>query len=202
MVLFSLSNLKILVKVHHSHFFLILGKHAKEAKIMLPDLIWKETSGMLANIVAKSGVRKGKLSKKYSLCPDRQKPCMLRPSHPQKHHVFEIPTIPNLLPGGWLIGRLALEVCHQCLVTPDLADRYSNTYFLTVLRLSPSSNLYLWLGGILFNYYGWYTFKLESTGVKRTYKKPLKNLTAFNIYTIWGNYSAVVRMFWFGFVSL
>ena len=152
MVLFSLSNLKILVKVHHPHFFLILGKHANEAKIMLPDLIWKETSGMLANIVAKSGARKGKLSKKYSLCPDRQKPCMLRPSHPQKHHVFEVPTIPNILTGGWLVGRLALEVCHQCLVTTRLGGQILQYIVLDRLAAQPSSNLYLWLGGKLFNY--------------------------------------------------
>ena len=80
--------------------FSILGAHVSGAEFMYPDLSWKETSGMLANIAAKSGVRKGKLSKKYSLCPDRQKPRMLRPSHLQKHHVFEVPTIPNILPGG------------------------------------------------------------------------------------------------------
>ena len=48
-------------------------------KSCFPTLIWKETSGMLANIVAKSGARKGKLSKKFLCVPIGRSPvCFVR----------------------------------------------------------------------------------------------------------------------------
>lgn len=34
--------------------FLILGAHVSEAEFMYPDKSWKETSGMLANLVAET----------------------------------------------------------------------------------------------------------------------------------------------------
>ena len=42
--------------------FPILGAHVSGAEFMYPDLSWKETSGMLANLVADSGAGKGQLS--------------------------------------------------------------------------------------------------------------------------------------------
>ena len=42
--------------------FPILGAHVSGAKFMYPDLSWKETSGMMANLVADSGAGKGQLS--------------------------------------------------------------------------------------------------------------------------------------------
>ena len=42
--------------------FPILGAHVSVAEFMYPDKSWKETSGMLANFVADSGVGKGQLS--------------------------------------------------------------------------------------------------------------------------------------------
>ena len=39
-----------------------LGAHISGAEFMYPDLSWKETSGMLANLVAESGAGKGQLS--------------------------------------------------------------------------------------------------------------------------------------------
>ena len=42
--------------------FPILGAHLSGAEFMYPDLSWKETSGMLANLVADSGAGKGQLS--------------------------------------------------------------------------------------------------------------------------------------------
>ena len=42
--------------------FPILGAHVSGAEFMYPDKSWKETSGMLANLVADSGAGKGQLS--------------------------------------------------------------------------------------------------------------------------------------------
>ena len=42
--------------------FPILGAHVSGAEFMYPDQSWKETSGMLANLVADSGAGKGQLS--------------------------------------------------------------------------------------------------------------------------------------------
>lgn len=42
--------------------FPVLGAHVSGAEFMYPDLSWKETSGMLANLVAESGAGKGQLS--------------------------------------------------------------------------------------------------------------------------------------------
>ncbi len=42
--------------------FPILGAHLSEVKFQYPDLTWKETSGMMANLVADSGCNKGQLS--------------------------------------------------------------------------------------------------------------------------------------------
>ena len=42
--------------------FPVLGAHLSGAEFMYPDLSWKETSGMLANLVADSGAGKGQLS--------------------------------------------------------------------------------------------------------------------------------------------
>ena len=45
-----------------SMLFPILGAHVSGAEFMYPDLLWKETSGMMANLVADSGTGKGQLS--------------------------------------------------------------------------------------------------------------------------------------------
>lgn len=45
-----------------SMLFPILGAHVSGAEFMYPDLLWKETSGMMANLVADSGARRGQLS--------------------------------------------------------------------------------------------------------------------------------------------
>lgn len=42
--------------------FPILGAHVSGAEFTYPDLSWKETSGMMANLVADSGAGKGQLS--------------------------------------------------------------------------------------------------------------------------------------------
>ena len=42
-----------------SMFFPILGAHVSGAEFMYPDLLWKETSRMMANFVADSGAGKG-----------------------------------------------------------------------------------------------------------------------------------------------
>ena len=42
-----------------SMLFPILGAHVSGAEFMYPDLLWKETSGMMANLVADSGAGKG-----------------------------------------------------------------------------------------------------------------------------------------------
>ena len=39
--------------------FPILGAHVSGAQFMYPDLLWKEMSGMMANLVADSGAGKG-----------------------------------------------------------------------------------------------------------------------------------------------
>ena len=39
--------------------FPILGAHVSGAEFTYPDLSWKETSGMMANLVADSGAGKG-----------------------------------------------------------------------------------------------------------------------------------------------
>ena len=43
-------------------FFPILGAHVSGAEFQYPDLSWKETCGMMANLVAESGGNKGQLS--------------------------------------------------------------------------------------------------------------------------------------------
>ena len=40
--------------------FLILGAHVSGAEFIYPDKSWKETSGMLADLVADSGAGKGR----------------------------------------------------------------------------------------------------------------------------------------------
>ena len=42
--------------------FPILGAHISGAEFQYPDLSWKETCGMMANLVAESGGNKGQLS--------------------------------------------------------------------------------------------------------------------------------------------
>ena len=42
--------------------FPILGAHISGAEFQYPDLSWKETCGMMANLVAESGGTKGQLS--------------------------------------------------------------------------------------------------------------------------------------------
>ena len=42
--------------------FPILGAHISGAEFQYPDLTWKETCGMMANLVAESGGNKGQLS--------------------------------------------------------------------------------------------------------------------------------------------
>ena len=43
-------------------FFPILGAHISGVEFQYPDLSWKETCGMMANLVAESGGNKGQLS--------------------------------------------------------------------------------------------------------------------------------------------
>ena len=43
-------------------FFPVLGAHISGTEFQYPDLSWKETTGMMANLVAKSGDNKGQLS--------------------------------------------------------------------------------------------------------------------------------------------
>ena len=43
-------------------FFPILGAHVSGTEFQYPDLSWKETCGMMANLVADSGGNKGQLS--------------------------------------------------------------------------------------------------------------------------------------------
>ena len=43
-------------------FFPILGAHISGSEFQYPDLTWKETCGMMANLVAESGGNKGQLS--------------------------------------------------------------------------------------------------------------------------------------------
>ena len=43
-------------------FFPILGAHISGAEFQYPDNSWKEMTGMMANLVAKSGDNKGQLS--------------------------------------------------------------------------------------------------------------------------------------------
>ncbi len=42
--------------------FPILGAHVSGAEFMYPDRSWKETCGMMGNLVAESGAGKGQLS--------------------------------------------------------------------------------------------------------------------------------------------
>ena len=42
--------------------FPVLGAHVSGAEFQYPDLTWKELSGQMANLVADSGCKKGKLS--------------------------------------------------------------------------------------------------------------------------------------------
>ena len=43
-------------------FFPILGAHISGAEFQYPDYSWKEPTGMMANLVAKSGDNKGQLT--------------------------------------------------------------------------------------------------------------------------------------------
>ena len=42
--------------------FPVLGAHISDSEFQYPDLVWKEPTGIMANLVAKSGVNKGQLS--------------------------------------------------------------------------------------------------------------------------------------------
>ena len=42
-------------------FFPVLGAHISGAEFQYPDLSWKETCGIMANLVAESGGNKGQL---------------------------------------------------------------------------------------------------------------------------------------------
>ena len=42
--------------------FPVLGAHLSGTEFLYPDLTWKETCGMMANLVAESGGNKGQLS--------------------------------------------------------------------------------------------------------------------------------------------
>lgn len=54
--------------------FHILGAHISGTEFMYPDLSWKETSGMMANLVADSGAGKGQLSALVeAICRDFRK---------------------------------------------------------------------------------------------------------------------------------
>ena len=54
--------------------FPILGAHISGTEFMYPDLSWKETSGMMANLVADSGAGKGQLSALVeAICRDFRK---------------------------------------------------------------------------------------------------------------------------------
>ena len=52
--------------------FPILGAHVSGAEFMYPDQSWKETCGMLANLVADSGAGKGPLVLMFS-CLNKKK---------------------------------------------------------------------------------------------------------------------------------
>ena len=43
-------------------FFPVLGAHISGAEFQYPDLSWKELTGIMANLVAKSGDNKGQLT--------------------------------------------------------------------------------------------------------------------------------------------
>ena len=52
-------------------FFPVLGAHISGAEFQYPDLIWKEPTGMMANLVGDSGCNKGQLSNLAdALCRD------------------------------------------------------------------------------------------------------------------------------------
>ena len=55
--------------------FPILGAHISGAEFQYPDLSWKEMTGIMANLVAKSGDNKGQLS---HLQTPRGNTCRLR----------------------------------------------------------------------------------------------------------------------------
>ena len=44
--------------------FPVLGAHISGTEFQYPDLTWKETCGMMANLVAESGGTKGQLSRR------------------------------------------------------------------------------------------------------------------------------------------
>ena len=51
--------------------FPILGAHISGTEFQYPDLTWKETCGMMANLVAESGGNKGQLSYlREAICRD------------------------------------------------------------------------------------------------------------------------------------
>ena len=93
----SLSNLKILVKVHHSHFFsLSLANTQMKRNSCFPTSDGRNKAECLQISWQKAVPERHKLSKSI-FCPDSQKHCMFRPSHSQRHHVFEVPTITKFL---------------------------------------------------------------------------------------------------------
>lgn len=93
----SLSNLKILVKVHHSHFFsLSLANTQMKRNSCFPTSDGRNKAECLQISWQKAVPERHKLSEKYFF-PDSLKHCMFRPIHSQRHHVFEVPTITKFL---------------------------------------------------------------------------------------------------------
>ena len=55
--------------------FPILGAHMSNCQFQYPDLSWKETCGMMANLVADSGRNKGQLSNQVETLSYARKDC-------------------------------------------------------------------------------------------------------------------------------
>ena len=93
----SLSNLKILVKVHHSHFFsLSLANTQMKRNSCFPTSDGRNQADA-RKYRGKKQCQKGTNCLKSIFCPDSLKHCIFRPSHSQRHHVFEVPTITKFL---------------------------------------------------------------------------------------------------------
>ena len=77
-----------------SMLFPILGAHVSGAEFMYPDLSWKETRGMMANLVADSGAGKGQLLQ-FCTCKTHR----IHPSLPLKS-AHRLPQAPHCLLSG------------------------------------------------------------------------------------------------------
>ena len=65
-------------------FFPVLGAHISGAEFQYPDTSWKETTGMMANLVANSGDNKGQLSPLVeAICRDFRQHDVYTPTGPR-----------------------------------------------------------------------------------------------------------------------